>query len=170
MFKIKYIQPTSSLDSISGDCILLMDISPTHPDVWYYIKFHRRRALVPRPTQFHLQRHGPINKWPPINPLHIFGRSLNGTVQLAISKLLFGLHSSWIYPHFRLEMPQSGSELRFGPELFRTWPKSGSKFGLRGEPDLWSGPRFEDKRVSLNLFELVRTCSNQCKYLHLLLV
>ena len=53
-----------------------------------------------------------------------------------------------------LEMPQSSSELRFGPELFRTWPKSGSMFGLRAEPDLWSSPRFGGKRVSLNLFEL----------------
>src|SRR5260221_6583200 len=41
-----------------------------------------------------------------------------------------------------LVMPQSGSEPRFGPEPFRTGPKSGSRFGNGAEPDRKSGSRF----------------------------
>jgi hypothetical protein len=41
-----------------------------------------------------------------------------------------------------LVFPQSGSEPRFGPELFRTGPKSGSKFSIGAEPDPKSGSRF----------------------------
>ena len=39
-------------------------------------------------------------------------------------------------------MPQSGSEPRFGPELLRTGPKSGSRFGIGPEPNPKSGSGF----------------------------
>ena len=48
-------------------------------------------------------------------------------------------------------MPQSGSEPWFEPKLFGTGRKSGSKFGLRAEPNLWFGPRFGSKSVSPNV-------------------
>ena len=40
-------------------------------------------------------------------------------------------------------MPQSGSEPKFEPELFRTGPKFGPRFGWKVEPDHKSGSRFE---------------------------
>ena len=51
-------------------------------------------------------------------------------------------------------IPQSSSEPWFKSELFGTGLKSGSKFRLRAELNLWFSPRFRGKRVSLNLFEL----------------
>ena len=42
-----------------------------------------------------------------------------------------------------LGMPQSGSEPKFEPELFRTGPKFGPRFGWKVEPDHKSGSRFE---------------------------
>jgi hypothetical protein len=44
--------------------------------------------------------------------------------------------------YLQLVMPQSGSEPRFEPELFRTGPKSGSRFTYQPEPDLKSGSGF----------------------------
>jgi len=42
----------------------------------------------------------------------------------------------------RLVMPQSGSEPRFGPEPFRTGPKSGPRFSIAPELNWKSGSRF----------------------------
>jgi hypothetical protein len=46
--------------------------------------------------------------------------------------------------------PESGSELRFGPEPFRTGPKSGSKFSIEAEPDRKSGSGFGAPREVVN--------------------
>jgi hypothetical protein len=57
-------------------------------------------------------------------------------------------------------MPQSGSEPKFEPELFRTEPKSGPKFERLVEPDLKSSPGFETEQTNANPFERVRTSVN----------
>jgi hypothetical protein len=57
-------------------------------------------------------------------------------------------------------MPQSGSEPKFEPELFRTEPKFGPKFERLAEPDLKSSPGFETEQKNANPFERVRTSMN----------
>ena len=56
-----------------------------------------------------------------------------------------------------LVMPWSGSEPWFEPELFRTGPKSGSRFGNGPEPDLRSSSRFGAGRTFENRSGPVRT-------------
>jgi len=51
-------------------------------------------------------------------------------------------------------MPQSGSEPRFGPEPFRTGPKSGPRFGIAPELNRKSSSRF---RRGPNVVNPVRT-------------
>jgi hypothetical protein len=51
-------------------------------------------------------------------------------------------------------MPQSGSEPKFEPELFRTGPKFGPRFDGCAEPDHKSGSGF---RQGVTLLNLVRT-------------
>jgi hypothetical protein len=52
-----------------------------------------------------------------------------------------------------LGMPQSSSEPKFEPELFRTGPKFGPRFGWLVEPDRKFGSRFRQSSKSLNLAE-----------------
>jgi hypothetical protein len=52
-----------------------------------------------------------------------------------------------------LGMPQSGSEPKFEPELFRTGPKFGPRFDGRAEPDHKSGSRFGRGPKSQNRVE-----------------
>ena len=66
----------------------------------------------------------------PISPLH---RYYVGCVIQYMGKKKY---------YCSLVLPGSGSEPRFGPEPFRTGPKSGSKFGTGPEPDPKSGPGF----------------------------
>src|ERR1700733_9024040 len=54
-------------------------------------------------------------------------------------------------------MPQSGSEPKFEPELFRTGPRFGPKFSEIAEPDLKFSPRFNRAPENANPFERVRT-------------
>src|ERR1700678_469132 len=58
----------------------------------------------------------------------------------------------------RLGMPQFGSEPKFEPELCRTGPKFGSRFGIFVEPNLRSGSRFGE---ILHLPNLVEPGSNR---------
>ena len=57
-------------------------------------------------------------------------------------------------------LPQFSSEPWFEPELFRTWPMSGSKFGLQLELNVRFSPRFRQLCILLNPFERVRTHPN----------
>jgi len=50
-------------------------------------------------------------------------------------------------------MPQSGSEPRFGPELLRTGPKSGPRFGIAPELNRKSGSRFGRGAIVVNLVQ-----------------
>jgi hypothetical protein len=60
-------------------------------------------------------------------------------------------------------MPQSGSEPKFEPELFRTGPKFSPKFKRFAEPDLWSSLRFETEQKNVHPFKQVRTSVNLVK-------
>jgi hypothetical protein len=60
----------------------------------------------------------------------------------------------------QIAMPQSGSEPKFEPELFRTGPKFGPKFKRLAEPNLKSSPGFETDQKNMNPFEQVRTSVN----------
>jgi hypothetical protein len=51
-------------------------------------------------------------------------------------------------------MPQSGSELKFEPELLRTGPRFGPKFDGLTEPDHKSGSGFGRGEKSQNRVEL----------------
>jgi hypothetical protein len=60
-------------------------------------------------------------------------------------------------------MLQSGSELKFKLELFRTGPKFGPKFKRFAEPDPWSSLRFETEQKNVNPFKQVRPSVNLVK-------